>query len=157
MEETEEEIGEETEGGTGEAEKPEDPKEIKELGVPDVKKEISEQDYETLTLGEDEIAERCLEKARIAIKGMILSTGNEYDEFNEVCRMAVLKRTLYELFAFAGQEQRAREKQEDLELLIETYYGPVIRKSDENGASRAHGAIMNKRTNPLSRSSRLWE
>lgn len=124
------------------------------ITINEVKGEITPQDYETLTLGDDTVAVRCLLKAKIAVKGMVLSTGHEYDELNEVCRAATLKRTLYELYAYCGQEQKAREKEEDCELLIETYFGSILKKTDtKDGSGPAFGAMSNRRKNPLDRSS----
>lgn len=130
---------------------------MSQITVCDVKHELPEQDYETLTLGYDTVAARCLLKAKVAVKGMVQSTGHEYDEEDPVCREATLKRTLYELFAFVGQEDRAREKQEDCELLIESYYGPILKKNDtqqENGP--VVGSMNTKRKNPLDGSSDAW-
>ena len=59
-----------------------------ELNIEDLKNELPEQDYDTLTLGEDTVAVRCLLKAKIWVKGMIQSTGKEYNEENEVVREA---------------------------------------------------------------------
>ena len=123
-----------------------------ELTVEDLKKELPEQDYDTLTLGEDTIAVRCLLKAKIWVKGMIQSTGNEYNEENEIVHEAVLKRALYELFSFVGQESRAREKAEDCELLIESAFGPILKKDDINANGPAAGSMKNCRVNPLDRS-----
>ncbi|MBQ6566844.1 MAG: hypothetical protein IJP62_03475 [Treponema sp.] len=122
-----------------------------QLTVEDLKAEIPEQDYETLTLGEDTVAVRCLLKAKIAVGGMVRSTGHVYDEANEVCREATLKFALYELFAFVGQEIRAREKREDCELLIETAFGQILKKTDAEGTGPAVGAMHTRRENPLER------
>ena len=121
----------------------------KQITVEELKAELPEQDYETLTLGEDTVAVRCLLKAKVAIKGMVASTGHTYDEADEVCRMATLKWALYELFAFAGQENRAREKQEDAQLLIETNFGAILKKDDEASTGPAVGAMNTRRENPL--------
>ncbi|MDE5899174.1 MAG: hypothetical protein K2H09_07945 [Treponemataceae bacterium] len=129
------------------------------LTVEDLRRELPEQDYETLTLGDDAVAVRSLLKAKTAVKGMVLSTGHRYDERQEVCREATLKRALYELFAFVGQEQRAREKLEDCELLVESYFGPVLRKSDtggDGGAGPAVARLSSRRENPLDRSTDRW-
>lgn len=123
-----------------------------ELNVEDLKNELPEQDYDTLTLGEDTVAVRCLLKAKIWVKGMIQSTGNEYEEENEIVHEAVLKRALYELFSFVGQESRAREKAEDCELLIESAFGPILKKDDINANGPAVGSMKNCRVNPLDRS-----
>ncbi|WP_147615880.1 hypothetical protein [Treponema pectinovorum] len=128
-----------------------------ELTVEDLKAEIPEQDYETLTLGNDSVAVRALLKAKVSIKGRILSTGKKYDELNEVCREAVLKFALYELFSFCGQESRAKAKYEDAETLIESYYGPILKKNDfvnpEAGGS-AVGFVCGGKSNPLKRGSK---
>lgn len=123
-----------------------------ELTVEDLKAELPEQDYDTLTLGEEVVAIRCLIKAKTWVKGMIVSTGNEYTEDNEIVKEAVLKRALYELFAFAGQESRAKEKAEDCELLIESVYGPILKKDDTTSSGPAVGSMKNCRVNPLDRS-----
>ena len=123
-----------------------------QITVEDMKAELPEQDYETLTLGEDTVAVRCLLKAKIAVKGMVSSTGHVYDEINEVCREATLKYALYELFAFVGQENRAREKREDCELLIETYFGSITKKTDaESSGGPAVGVMSGGRKSPMER------
>lgn len=123
-----------------------------QITVEELKAELPEQDYETLTLGEDTVAARALLKAKIAVKGMVGSTGHVYDETNEVCREATLKYALYELFAFVGQENRAREKLEDCQLLIETYFGSVIKKTDaESAGGPAVGVMSGGRKSPMER------
>lgn len=122
-----------------------------QLTLDDLKKELPSQDYDTLTLGEDIVATRCLIKAKVAIKGMVTSTGHVYDEADEVCRMAALKWALYELFAFAGQEGRAREKQEDAQLLIETNFGPIAKKTDASSTGPAVGFVSANRKSPMAR------
>lgn len=123
-----------------------------ELTTDDLKNELTEQDYDTLTLGEDVVAVRSLVKAKMWVKGMIASAGGEYDEENGIVREAVLKRALYELFSFVGQESRAREKAEDCELLIESSFGPIIKKNDASAGGPAYGCMKNSRVNPLDRS-----
>ena len=120
-----------------------------QLTIEDLKAEIPEQDYETFTLGDDTVTARALLKAKLAVKGMVLSTGHGYDEENEACREATLKYALYELFSFVGQENRAREKHEDCELLIETYFGQILRKDDAAQTGPAVGAMKAMRENPL--------
>lgn len=123
-----------------------------QLTITDLQKELPAQDYETLTLGEDTVATRALLKAKIAVKGMVQSTGNVYSEENEVCREATLKYALYELFAFVGEENRAREKLEDCQLLIETNFGSIIKKSDvEASSGPAVGYMSAGRKSPMER------
>ena len=151
-----EEIGHEVEGETegeiengNEDETGDDP--VQQITVEDLKAELPEQDYETLTLGEETVAVRSLLKAKVAVKGMVMSAGHAYDESNEVCREATLKYALYELFAFVGQENRAREKLEDCQLLIETYFGPIIKKSDAEKEGPAVGVMSRGRRSPIER------
>ncbi len=123
-----------------------------QLTVENLKSELPQQDYETLTLGDENVAVRALLKAKLAVGGMVLSTGNKYDEENEVCREATLKYALYELFAFVGQENRAREKLEDCELLIETYFGSIRKKTDaESSSGPAVGCVARGRESPMDR------
>lgn len=123
-----------------------------QLTVEDLQKEIPPQDYETLTLGEETVAVRALLKAKLAVAGMVLSTGNKYDEENEVCREATLKYALYELFAFVGQENRAKDKLDDCELLIETYFGSIRKKTDaESSSGLAVGCVARGRKSPMER------
>lgn len=144
--ETEPETGSETGTEAGEEETGH------QLTVEDLQKEIPPQDYETITLGEETVAVRALLKAKLAVAGMVLSTGNKYDEENEVCREATLKYALYELFAFVGQENRAREKLEDCELLIETYFGSIRKKTDADSSSgSAVGVVHGGRKSPMDR------
>ena len=131
---------------------PEENENQAQLTVEDLKKELPDQDYETLTLGEDTVAVRCLLMAKIAVKGMVQSTGHIYSEENEVCREATLKYALYEMFAFVGQENRAREKLEDCQLLIETNFGNIIKKSDAEASSGpAVGYMSAGRKSPMER------
>lgn len=123
-----------------------------QLTVENLKSELPQQDYETLTLGDENVAVRALLKAKLAVAGMVLSTGNKYDEENEVCREATLKYALYELFAFVGQENRAREKLEDCQLLIETYFGSIRKKTDaESSSGPAVGCVARGRKSPMER------
>lgn len=158
--EVEEETGEETEPTVdpGTETEPETGTEAGEeetghqLTVEDLKTELPQQDYETLTLGDENVTVRALLKAKLAVAGMVLSTGNRYDEENEVCREATLKYALYELFAFVGQENRAREKLEDCELLIETYFGSIRKKTDaESLSGPAVGCVARGRESPMDR------
>ena len=122
-----------------------------QITAEDLKAELPEQDYETLTLGEDTVAVRCLLKAKTAVKAMILSTGHQYDEVNEVCRLCVLKYGLYELYSFAGQGSRAREIYDDCMLLIESAYGAIAKKTDAATNGPAVGTMRCGRISPMER------
>jgi hypothetical protein len=101
--------------------------------VDDVKKDITPQDYQTLTLSDDANAERAIEKAVIWAKGKIRSTGNVFDEENDVVKQIVVTRALYELWFFVGYPDRAKVKEEDAADLIESYFGSIKTKAGKTG------------------------
>lgn len=119
------------------------------LTIADLQVELPAQDYETLTLGDDTNATRALLKAKLAVKALIVSTGHAYDEDDNVCAMAVLKWALYELYSFVGEEGRAKEKREDAELLIETSFGAITRKSDAESGGAVVGSMKTFRLSPM--------
>lgn len=105
------------------------------LTVDDVKKELPPQDYRTMTLGDDSVAERCLTRATLWVKGKVASTGTEFNEEDVIVMECILKRAVYELFSFVGQESRAKMKERDVEDLIESYFGDIKTKNDAATAS----------------------
>lgn len=111
--------------------------------VDDVKRDITPQDYLTLSLGDDANAERAIEKAVIWTKGKILSTGNAFDPDNEVVQQIIVTRALYELYFFVGYPERAKAKEEDAADLIESYFGSIKTKGDAagNDTGPAGGAV----------------
>lgn len=117
---------------------------MERLNIDDVKNETATQDFETLTLGDDAVAERCLMKARIWAKGAIRSTGGEYDEDNDAVRLAVLKMTMYELFSFIGEEQKAQDKYRDAVEILKSYFGKFGTKYDSGTAPNPAVAVIKK-------------
>jgi hypothetical protein len=114
------------------------------VSVDDLKRDVTPQDYMTLTLGDDANAERAIEKAAVWAKGKILSTGNVFDEDNEVVRQVMVTRALYELWFFVGYPDRAKAKEEDAADLIESYFGSIKTRRDGeagNGPGPAGGAV----------------
>ena len=107
----------------------------------DLKKELTAQDYDTMSFDDKGVAERAIRKAVIWTYGKVKSTGNTYDETDEVIRDIVLKRAVYELFSYIGQESKAKAKEEDAADLIETYFGGIATKHDD-GPGPAGGAVM---------------
>ncbi|MDR2049074.1 MAG: hypothetical protein LBP69_06440 [Treponema sp.] len=111
--------------------------------VNDVQRDCTPQDYLTLTLGDDTNAERAIEKAVVWAKGKILSTGNTFDDTNEVVKQIIVTRALYELYFFVGYPERARAKEEDAAVLIESYFGSIATKANKTAADSgpAGGAV----------------
>jgi hypothetical protein len=115
------------------------------VSVEELKRDITPQDYLTLTLGDDSNAVRSIEKAVIWAKGKILSSGNAFDEDSEVVHQVIITRALYELWFFVGYPDRAKSKEEDAADLIESYYGSIKTKHDSGSASEtgpAGGAVI---------------
>lgn len=101
-----------------------------------LQQELPAQDFRTFTLGDSSVATRCLEHAQIWVRGKVLSAGRPYDPAaDDVVRECVLKRAVYELFCFVGNEGRAKLKLRDLEDLMEAYFGPLGGKSSDGDAS----------------------
>jgi hypothetical protein len=110
--------------------------------VEDVKKDITPQDFLTLTIGDEANAERAIEKAVVWTRGKILSTGNGFDPDNEVVKQVIVTRALYELYFFVGYPEKARTKEEDARDLIESYYGSIKSKHDDAASGPAGGAVI---------------
>ncbi|MDR0878940.1 MAG: hypothetical protein LBN21_12900 [Treponema sp.] len=118
---------------------------MERVSVEDLQRDVTPQDYMTLTLGDDANAERAVEKAVIWARGKILSTGNAIDEDNEVVRQIIVTRALYELWFFVGYPEKARSKEEDAADLIESYFGAIKTKHDDGAgtaAGPAGGAVI---------------
>lgn len=89
-----------------------------EMMIDDLKDEIKGYNYDTLTGGDDSVAERCLAKAEIWLKAKLRTYGVEVNLDNQVIRQALIKRALYELYSYAENEEIARDKARDaIELL----------------------------------------
>ena len=114
------------------------------VSIEDLKRDVTPQDYRALTLGDDANAARAIEKAVVWTKGKVLSTGNPFNEDNEVIRQVIVTRALYELWFFVGYPEKAKAKEEDAADLIESYFGSIKTKHDDSGADTgpAGGAVI---------------
>ncbi|MCL2808635.1 MAG: hypothetical protein FWD24_01075 [Treponema sp.] len=111
------------------------------ITVDDLKKELNPDDFRTASFADDEVASRAIHKSVIWVYGKISSTKNKYDEEDEVVKTIVLKRAIYELFSYIGNESRAKAAEQDAADLIETYFGSIATKhNDSQGPST--GAII---------------
>lgn len=100
------------------------------ITVEDLKQALPPQDYETLTIGDDKNAVHCLLAAKLRCKADIKSTGNDYDENIPECRLALMKLWLYEMFAFVGEADKAKDSYEDYTLIIKTSFGSIHAKGE---------------------------
>lgn len=109
------------------------------VSVEGLKQALPPQDFETLTVGDERNAEHCLLAARLRCASDIRSTGCGYDEAVPETRLALMKLWLYELFAFVGQEEKAKDAYEDYTLIIKTSFGEIHTKgeADASGSGEA--------------------
>lgn len=97
--------------------------------VDELKREISSYNYEVLTEGFDDVAERSIEKAVIWAKAKILQAKGIWNDEDEILKLVIIKRALYELYSHAENEEVARDKKEDAMELLKAYFGNSIDSS----------------------------
>ena len=107
----------------------------------DLKNELNPDDLRTASFADDAVKGYAIHKAVVWVYGKIASTGKTYDESNEVIKTIVLKRAVYELFSYIGNESRAKANEQDAADLIETYFGSIATKHDD-GPGPASGAMV---------------
>ncbi len=95
--------------------------------IDDIKKELKEYNLRVLTGGDDEVIQRCLDKAVIWVKAKVRNCAEDVDFEDEVIKQVVIKRTLYELYSFAENEEIAKDKKEDALELLRALYGDCIK------------------------------
>lgn len=117
------------------------------ISVEDIKKSIKDYNYEVLTDGNDAVCQRAIDKAVLWTKAKILAADKEYEENSEIIDLIVNKRTLYELYSAAENEEVARDKKEDAMELLRAYFGPGVDSAGYQNATNntpvAIGAIKN--------------
>ena len=101
------------------------------IAIDDLKAELTPYNYQMLTQNADSIAQRAIEKATIWVKAKFAKCGKEPDFEDSLVKEAVLKRALYELYSFSEQEEKARDKKEDAEVLLEGLFGSCAKDSPE--------------------------
>ena len=96
------------------------------ISVQDLKDEIKDYNYEVLTGGDDTVAQRCIDKAEVWAKAKLIQAKAVYDEADEILRLAVIKRALYELYSQAENESVASDKKEDAMELLRARFGNAV-------------------------------
>lgn len=94
--------------------------------IDELKEEIKDYNYETLTNGDDAVAERCITKAQVWLKTKLRTYGVDVDLDNQVIKQALIKRALYELYSYAENEEVARDKARDAIDLLRSEFGRSI-------------------------------
>lgn len=103
--------------------------------IDELRQEIKGYNYETITGGDDAVAERCLDKAEVWLKAKLRTYGIGIDLDNPIIKEALIKRALYELYSYAENEEVARDKAKDAVELLRGAFG----KSIEGEGEKARG------------------
>lgn len=90
----------------------------------DFRKELRADQFETLSDGDETVAERCLGKARTWLIGKTRPLAITLDETDAVTAEIILKRATYELYAFAEVEAMAKDKKQAATELARSQFGP---------------------------------
>ena len=101
-----------------------------QITLDEIKTSLPEQDYQTLTIGDDKNGLHCLVTAKLRVKADIQSTGNLYDETVPEVRLALMKMWIYELYSFIGESEKAKSVYEDYYLIIKTSFGSIHTKGE---------------------------
>ncbi|HOP33235.1 MAG TPA: hypothetical protein PKU94_07665 [Candidatus Hydrothermia bacterium] len=97
------------------------------LHIEDIKKEIKLYNLEAIVGEEgDSVIEGCIKKATIWLRAKLRTYSVQIDLDNEVIKQALIKRTLYELYSYAENEEIARDKAKDAVELLRAEFGSNI-------------------------------
>jgi len=97
------------------------------IEIEEIKKEIKSYNLEAIVAEEgDFVIERCMQKALVWLKAKLRTYGVQIDLQNEVIKQALIKRTLYELYSYAENEEIARDKAKDAVELLRAEFGSSI-------------------------------
>lgn len=123
------------------------------ISVEDLKAELKDYNYEVLTGGDDTVALRSLEKAELWAKAKLIQANGMFDEEDQILRLAIIKRALYELYSAAENEAVAADKKEDAMELLRARYGSAVDASGYTAGGStmqsplATGAVRNGNKN----------
>lgn len=116
-----------------------------QITLEEIKSSLPEQDYQTLTIGDDKNGIHCLITAKLRVKADIQSTGNIYNEEIPEIRLALMKMWIYEMYSFIGESEKAKAVYEDYSLIIKTCFGSIHTKgenlSEESGPAVGFVAV----------------
>lgn len=111
--------------------------------VDKLKNEIKQYNYQTLTGGDDDIASRAIEKAELWAKAKIIIVSGTWNPDSSINEEIVMKRALYELYAYGENEAVAADKREDALELLKAAYGSAI---DASGYNQSGGGSSQDNT-----------
>jgi hypothetical protein len=88
------------------------------VSIDDIKAQIQPEDFDAITGGDEEVAETCLENAKERVEAAITSYGLDYDETDNVIRLAVVKMTMCELYSYSADWITAENYRDEASLLL---------------------------------------
>lgn len=100
----------------------------------DLKEEVPDEVWQSVTLGEDTLGDRFLDRARVWLSARLIPCGvDSWDEDNDqIIRQALLYRAQYELYAFVEKEELAFDKRDAAEELLRAKFGRCIDNADKD-------------------------
>jgi len=101
--------------------------------VDEIKQRFLTDDLQAVTGGDDSVIERAINSARIWLFAALKARGMQLNEEDEVQREIVIKRTLYELYAYSQDWEVAKANREEAEQLLSAMLGIT----EEGSASTA--------------------
>lgn len=96
------------------------------ITIDDLYLEIKPTQLKIITDGDDQVVDRCIEKAVSWVKARLRRCGIDVDQDNPIVREAIIKRALYELYAYVENEEIASDKRDDAVSMLRGYFGDCI-------------------------------
>jgi len=91
----------------------------------DIRQRFQEADLQAITGGDESVITRAINSARIWLQAALGARGMELNEENEVQREIIVKRTLYELYAYSQDWEVAKANREEAEQMLLAMLGEV--------------------------------
>jgi hypothetical protein len=95
------------------------------ISADEVRQRFQEADLQAITGGDESVITRAINSARIWLQAALGARGMELNEENEVQREIIIKRTLYELYAYSQDWEIAKANREESEQMLLAMLGEV--------------------------------
>lgn len=125
------------------------------INVDELKKELKNYNLDNLTGGDNDVVERSLDNATVYIKAKLKNCGVEPDFTDEVVRLALKKRFLYELYSYAENEEIAKDKKDDAIEILQSYFGSCV-KGDTQTTTQQENKTLSPPVVSLTKGTENW-
>ena len=95
------------------------------ISADEVRQRFQEADLQAITGGDESVITRAINSARIWLQAALGARGMELNEENEVQREIIVKRTLYELYAYSQDWEVAKANREEAKQMLLAMLGEV--------------------------------